>query len=344
MLTPHWLWANRSLRARLARLALVPPSLVFRGITAIRARAYKVRLLRHHSLPVPTVAVGNLTVGGSGKTPIAAWIAAHYVERGLRPGIVLRGYGGDEGAVHRGLVKEAIVVENPDRIAGAEQAVNSGADVVILDDAFQRLDVGRDLNIAVVSAESVRAVQWTLPAGPWRESWRALRRADLIIVTRKRASIDAAQRVARRVERTARTKPVVMARLGVTGFRGLISDTWLDAWEINGARVVAAAGIADPATFGAQCKALGAQVRLLPWSDHHRFSQRDVGRLIRAARHADYLIVTEKDAVKLRDQWPSNEIEPLVASLNIEWESGRRTLERALNATVDSVDDVLTYT
>lgn len=310
----------------------------------MRARAYKVRLLPRHSPSVPTVAVGNLTVGGSGKTPIAAWIAAHYVERGLRPGMVLRGYGGDEGAVHRGLVKEAIVVENPDRIAGARQAVDLGADVVVLDDAFQRLDVGRDLNIAVVSAESVRAVRWTLPAGPWRESWRALRRADLIIVTRKRASMDAAQRVARRAERTARTGAVVMARLGVTGFRGLISDTWLDAREIRGARVVAAAGIADPATFGAQCQALGAEVKLLPWNDHHRFSQRDVARLVRAARRADYLVITEKDAVKLRDQWPSHEIEPLVASLEIEWERGRRTLERALNAAVDSVDDVLTYT
>ncbi|MFQ5704412.1 MAG: tetraacyldisaccharide 4'-kinase [Gemmatimonadales bacterium] len=343
MLTPHWLWANRSLAARLTRLALIPPSLVFRGVMAARARAYQIRLLPHRAPPAPTVAVGNLTVGGSGKTPIAAWIAAHYAERGMRPGIVLRGYGGDEGEVHRGLVKQAIVVEDADRLAGVRSAVDRGAEVLVLDDAFQRLDVGRDLNIAVVSAESDKAVRWTLPAGPWRESWRALRRADLIIVTRKRASLNAAERVARRAKRVA-GREIIIARLGITGFRELLSGTRFDASEIMGAHVVAAAGIADPATFGAQCSALGADVKLMPLNDHHRFSGRDMALLARVTRRADYLILTEKDAVKLRDRWPSTEPEPLVALLDIEWQRGYEHLERALDAVVDTVDDVLTYT
>src|SRR5205085_666480 len=93
-------------------------------------------------------------------------------------------------------VPEARVVANPDRVAGAERAVSEGAQVLVLDDAYQRLDVHRDLNIAVVSAETTRAVAWPLPAGPWREGLGALDRADAIVVTRKRATREAAAKLA----------------------------------------------------------------------------------------------------------------------------------------------------
>ena len=342
MLIARWLWADRSLSARLARLALLPPSLVFRALAAARARAYRSRIMPRQSPTVPTVAVGNLTVGGSGKTPIAAWIAGYYAARGLRPGIVLRGYGGgDESAVHRKLVQSAVVVENADRLQGANEAVSRGAQVLVLDDAYQRLDIGRDLNVAVISAESGHAVPWTLPAGPWREGWQALRRADLVIVTRKRAGFELADAVARRAERATRRGPAAIARLGIAGFNGLLSGTPYDASEIQGARVLATAGIADPDTFAAQCRAMGADVRLLPWADHHQFSDRDVRRLVTAGRAADYVVVTEKDAVKLRACWPRHRSEPLVAILDLTWERGGADVVAALNAVVTDVDDLL---
>ena len=185
LIVTRWLWAQRSPGARLLRLILIPPAYLYQFLSAARAKAYAMRLLPSEIPTVPTIAVGNLTVGGSGKTPIATWIAQYYASRGVRPGIVLRGYGHDEGDVHRLRTPDAVVVENPDRLAAAREAVARGAKVLVLDDAYQRLDVGRDLNIAVVSAESSRAVRWTLPAGPWREGWNALRRADLVIITRK---------------------------------------------------------------------------------------------------------------------------------------------------------------
>ena len=337
----RWLWAGRSLSARLARFALVPPSLVFRALAAARVQAYRSRLLPRESPPVPTVAVGNLTVGGSGKTPIAAWIAAHYLERGIRPGIVLRGYGGDEAPVHRKLVSGAVVVENPDRLAGAKAAVARGAEVVVLDDAFQRLDIDRDLNIAVVSAESGKAPPWTLPAGPWREAWGALRRADLVVVTRKRAPAEAAADVARRAERETGGRPVAIARLGIAGFHGLLSGDRLDARRIEGARVIAAAGIADPDSFAAQCRAMGARVRLLPWADHHMPSDRELRQLVAAGRRADFVVVTEKDAAKLHDRWPVLDAEPYVAELDLAWERGGDVVCDMLNAVVAGVDELL---
>ena len=196
----RWLWTSRRPDARLARLALLPASGLWRGAMALREAAYRRGWLGVADLPLPSVAVGNLTVGGSGKTPIAIWMARYYVSRGLVPGILLRGYGADETLVHQHAVPNAVVVADPDRALGADRALARGAQVLVLDDAYQRLDVRRDLNVAVVSAETSRAVRWSLPAGPWREGWAALERADAIIVTRKRANADAALKLATKLQ------------------------------------------------------------------------------------------------------------------------------------------------
>ena len=159
----HWLW-GRHPAARLARLPLIPIALAYGGAMRVRAAAYRHGWLASARLPLPSVAVGNLSIGGAGKTPLAAWIAARFAARGIRPGILLRGYGADEPLVLARLVPGAIVVTDPDRMAGAARARGAGAEVLVLDDAYQHLRVARDLNIAVVSAESAEAAPWTLPA------------------------------------------------------------------------------------------------------------------------------------------------------------------------------------
>lgn len=330
-----WLWADRSVGARMARLALLPPALVLRGVAALRSAAYGAGLGRVTWPEVPVVAIGNLTVGGSGKTPIAAWIAARYARQGHTPGILLRGYGGDEGAVHRRLTPGAVVVERADRVAGARDAVARGAQVLVLDDAFQRLDIGRDLNIAVVSAESGRAAPWTVPAGPWREAWRALGRADLVIVTRKRADKESAAAMAARVRRTV-AGPVALTRLGIAGFSRLCSGRAVGRETLRGARVLLAAGVADPASVAQQCRQLGARVEELHWRDHQPVEDAQLARLLQEGATADYVVVTEKDAVKLRARWPAGHAEPLVASLAVEWEAGLDEVEAALDAAVAS--------
>jgi tetraacyldisaccharide 4'-kinase len=302
---------------------------------AIRIGAYRLRLLASDEAPVPVVSVGNLTVGGSGKTPVSSWIAKYYIQRGLQPGIVLRDYGGDEALVHRRLAEDAVVVASADRVAGAKQAVRGGAQVIILDDAFQRLDIDRDLNIVLVSAESSRAAPWTLPAGPWREGFASLARADLVVVTRKRASPAASEGMVRRVVRaTGQRIPVAQARLGIAGFRGLTTGQLYPVGTLQGTRVLAAPGIADPKSFAAQCRDFGAEVRLLPFEDHRGFSVEDVKQILHLSRRVDYVVVTEKDAVKLGNLWPQGGPEPLVATLDVLWESGQTEVEAALDMAV----------
>ena len=333
----RWLWTSRRPDARLVRLALLPASGLWRGAMAVRELGYARGWFGVHDLPLPSVAVGNLTVGGSGKTPIAIWIARYYVGRGLVPGILLRGYGGDEVLVHRHAVPQAQVVADADRLAGAERALARGADVLVLDDAYQRLDVRRDLNIAVVSAETTRAVRWSLPAGPWREGLKALDRADAVIITRKRATSEAA--LALMADLRARVRgPVAIAHLGLRYLEGMVSGARCPASALSGKRVVAASGIADPDAFVAQTKATGAAVQVATWKDHHEYRDEDVAWLAHAARRADHVVITQKDAVKLRDRWPNSVPEPLVAMLDLEWEEGGERIADSLDAVVTPVD------
>jgi tetraacyldisaccharide 4'-kinase len=333
----RWLWTSGRADARLARLALLPASGLWRGAMALRGLAYRRGWLQVQDLPLPSVAVGNLTVGGSGKTPIAIWIARHYAAAGLVPGVLLRGYGGDETLVHRHAVPEAVVIADPDRAAGAERALANGAQVLVLDDAYQRLDVRRDLNVLVMSAETTRAVRWPLPAGPWRESWRALDRADVVVVTRKRATLEAAKALAKDVGSRIQG-PVAIAYLGLHALEGLVSGNRASAALLEGKRVVAASGIADPDAFVAQVKATGAAVQVATWKDHHDYRDEDVAWLAHAARRADHVVLTEKDAVKLRDRWPHAVPEPLVAVLDLKWEDGGDRIAAALDAVVTPVD------
>jgi tetraacyldisaccharide 4'-kinase len=323
----HWLWGD-SRAARVARVPLIPLAGAYWAVMKLRAARDRAGAVR---LPLPTIAVGNLSVGGSGKTPLAAWIAGYSAARGHTPGVLLRGYGGDEPLVHRRLVPEAVVVANPDRVAGASAARAQGARVLVLDDAYQLLGIARDLNIAVVSAESAAGSPWPLPAGPWRERWDALGRADLIVVTRKCASAEAASALADRLHRGKGT-PVCTAWLAVSHLEGMRSGARHELGALAGRPVVAAAGIADPASFAEQLGKAGASVQLVAYQDHHAYRPADVERLVRAAAGGDYVVVTEKDAVKLRRQWPGRAPEPLVAVLTVRWERNGRALEDAVES------------
>ncbi|HXW97194.1 MAG TPA: tetraacyldisaccharide 4'-kinase, partial [Gemmatimonadales bacterium] len=235
--------------------------------------------------------------------------------------------------VHARALPGAHIVADPDRVAGAERALARGATVLVLDDAYQRLDVRRDLNILVVSAETTRAVRWPLPAGPWREPLGQAQRADLIVVTRRRASSEAAEALA--LDLRARVgKPVAIAHLGLARLEGMLSATPVAPADLAGRRVVAASAIGDPEGFVTQTKATGAAVQVATWKDHHEYRQEDIAWLAHAARRADHLVITEKDAVKLRDRWPSDAPEPLVAVLDLTWEEGGDLIAVALDAVV----------
>ncbi len=332
----HWLWSATSVPAQVARASLLPAAAAYATYTRLRAGAYQHGMLRRHDVAVPTIAVGNLSVGGTGKTPIASWIAARCATLGVVPGIVLRGYGRDEAAVHQERVPGAIVIPGRNRPRAARRAVSLGAAAVVLDDGFQRLDLGRDLNVLLMSADSGEIAPWTLPAGPWREPPRAVRRADLVVVTRKQAPAADADGLGERLTSFGfSATQIAVAHLRLDRLTELLTHRPADPGCLRGARVLAACAIADPVSFAYQLTSLGADVRLATWRDHHAYAAADVRGILSTTADVDYVVVTHKDAVKLRGLWPHPAPGPLVAHLEVEWERGGEVV-------ADRISDLLT--
>lgn len=315
----RWLWTSRRIDARLARLSLLPAAGLWRGVTIARDAAYGRGWLPTGEPTIPTIGIGNLTVGDSGKTPVMAWIGRHLAAQGCPPGIVLRGESLYRAAEQEHGVPGAIVVMAEDRLAGVRKVAAAGARVAVLEDGFRAKGVSVAYGVAVMAAETSRAVRWPVPAGPWREGWRALADADAVVVTRKRASIEAARALA--AEIALHTGAVVaIAHLGVRHFEGLVSRTEHSASALAGLRVVAASGSSDPDAFVGQVKATGAAVQVHTWRADGELRDEDVAWLAHATRRADHLVISQQDAVKLRDRWPARVAEPLVAVLDLTWE------------------------
>ena len=297
------LWASDAIGARVARAALVPAELVFGAITAARSSLYSSGVCTGQPTAIPALSVGNLTVGGTGKTPLAAYFASRLTRAGAKPAIILRGYGEDEPLVHRTLNPSVPVVVSADRLAGADEAMRAGCDVVVLDDAFQHRRAARIADVVLVSADGWREHRHLLPAGPWRERLTAARRASIVIVTRKAVSLDRADLVGEAVRRTAGVSCAVV-HLHASELREVNGSRTATIDALRGESVLAISAIGDPAAFDAQLMAHGAVVTPVRFRDHHRFTVGDAESLAATAKGYDRAVCTLKDAVKLGPLWP----------------------------------------
>jgi tetraacyldisaccharide 4'-kinase len=326
------LWYDESPAWRAARGALAPAGWLYAAATAMRNAMYDTGLLRSIAPSIPTLSVGNLTVGGTGKTPIAAWAAGELLARGARPAIVLRGYGDDEPLVHLRLNPAALVMTDADRVRGVARAQAAGADCVILDDAFQHRRVRRTEDWLLVAAERWRPVQRCLPAGPLRESVSAMARASLLVVTRKSGSRERAEEVASLVARRAVDVPVAVVHLAPDALRRVSDDLALSLSALGGARVLAIAAVGAPEEFFTQLRRSGADVDEAPYRDHHAFDVADVAALVRRADACDLVVCTLKDAVKLGPLWPQNGPALWYLSQRAVVERGRAALDTSLSS------------
>jgi len=299
----HDVWYGDGAADRAARAVLSPASWLYASVVRIRNRRYSADGSAVHASAIPALSLGNITVGGTGKTPVAAWVAARLRERGGHPAIVMRGYGNDEPLVHERLNPDVQVVVDADRVRGAERARTAGADCVILDDAFQHRRIGRVADWVLVSAEQWRDDLRLLPAGPLREPLSALGRADVIIVTRKSASLaDANALVSKLAVRFPRAG-VAVCHLALDVLVNALTGERRPLNWLAQKHVVAAAAVGEPNAFFAQLRALGARVEERPFRDHHAFEGADARALADAAGRRDALVCTLKDVVKLAPLW-----------------------------------------
>lgn len=280
--------ADRLLAGLLA--SAEPP---FRAAVAARNRWYDRRPPR--PAPIPVVSVGNLTVGGTGKTPVIRWLWDWLAGLERRVAVVTRGYGEDEVALYRRWCGRGAVFVGPDRVAGVRSASRDGHDVALLDDGFQHRRATRALDILLVAAEDPWGVR-LLPRGPYREPLTSAGRATHILVTRRSPERAAADAWIARLSRVAPEVGSSVIELRMGGWRDLTGSPV----EPPAGDVLAVCSIARPEAFAAGLRELlpGSDVRLAAFPDHHRFGRRDIARLSRRC-DGRTVVCTAKDARKL---------------------------------------------
>jgi tetraacyldisaccharide 4'-kinase len=322
-------WYGDGPVAGAVRGALAPVEGLYRLGVGIRTTMFDRRACPILAPPAPAISIGNLSVGGTGKTPVAAWIARQLRDAGATPAIVMRGYGDDEPLVHARLNPDVPVITDGDRLRGARRAVEGGADCLVLDDAFQHRRIARAADVVLVSADRWDGRVRLLPAGPWREPLSALRRATLVLVTRKAVDLSTARSVASALA-VHTSAPVAVLTLGLGALR--TNDEQLPVSALEKRRVLAIAAIGDAQAFRRQLERAGAVVRTAFFPDHHRFTERDALTLASGLAEGEWPVCTLKDYVKLEPLWPATASAFWYVSQRVAPESGENAVEQALES------------
>ncbi|MFL6227781.1 MAG: tetraacyldisaccharide 4'-kinase [Pyrinomonadaceae bacterium] len=349
----------------LSRLALAPLTAAYGGAVRARLALYRRGALPQHRLAVPVLSVGNLTAGGTGKTPLVERLARAVAGReGKRVCVLTRGYGredarrrvvvsdgksvlaearaaGDEPLLlaERLLDVGVAVVCDADRVAAARFALEKfGSEVFILDDGFQHLRVTRDMNIVTLDATDPWGGGRLLPAGMLREPVAGLSRADCVVITRVELAKDS-DALRAEASRLTSGRPVFAANTRLVGVKLISQSVSETATQGEPPRVVAAfCGVGNPRAFFANLRGGGYELRRTrAFADHHDYTQGDVEETEREAQAAGAtaLVTTAKDAIKLRALrfgMPCYEIE---IELEIDDEPGFMELVRAAIAEGD---------
>jgi len=300
--------------------------MIYDFIQRLRAAMYARGILRTHHLETPVIAVGNLTSGGTGKTPVTAFLARYFAENGWKPAIISRGYGGrrpdgydknqvllvsDGKTIHQGpewagdepfLMAQKLpgipVVCHPDRVrAGLWAEKNLDMDLIVLDDAFQHLQLDRNFNLLLVDSTAPFGNRRVLPAGPLRESLAGIERADAVLVTRHPKP----NRAPESVLEIAGSIPVFTSEFMPGSLVDAIGTPAASLSLLRGMRVVAFCGIGNPSQFFGMLSDAGIH----PWeqivfSDHQTYGSDELTRITDACQrgNVEAVLTTEKDLVK----------------------------------------------
>lgn len=337
-----YVWSADAVGARLVRTAVTPFSWLFGAIVARRNARYDARV-RDSAVPaaaLPALSVGNLTVGGTGKTPVASWFVSRLKAAGAAPALVLRGYGDDEWRVHGLLTPGVPVVVAPERAIGLVTARSKQCDCAVLDDAFQHRQVSRVVDVVLVSADAWREPIRLLPSGPFREPLESLTRASVAVITVKAAPAERVQAAREAIRAAAPGVPIAQVRLApgsirlaatIAGGPGVPRGLQHDLTWLRGRKLLLVSAIADPDAFRRQMEAAGAVVvHHAVYPDHHDFGAGDLADIVARADPSVEVLCTLKDAVKLVPLWPRAGAALWYVSQTVVVEQGAEILDQAI--------------
>ncbi|MEK9825643.1 MAG: tetraacyldisaccharide 4'-kinase [Methylotenera sp.] len=283
-------------------LLLLPLAAIFSLLSSFRRYLYQFKLLKSYKLPVPVIVVGNINVGGTGKTPLVIWLAQQLIKAGYKPGIISRGYGGqvyepmyvDKSADPRVVGDEPALIAmrtdcpvfvSADRVSAGQKLLEKfpACNVLISDDGLQHYSMRRDMEIVVYDANIGFGNGMLLPAGPLRETVARLKTVDAVV-----CNGEAQLKVV--------SQNYFLMQMHADIFYNLVQPlSTVDASAFSGKKVMAVAGIGNPQRFFNQLKQMGLQFQQCAFADHYAFTANDFADV-----DTDIVVMTEKDAVKCK--------------------------------------------
>jgi len=289
-------------------------SWIYRLITILRAILYKVRILKTHKLARPVICVGNITVGGVGKTPLVEYIAQHIKEKNIKPAILTRGYmekaldsndqTSDEAVMLQNALLDVPVLVGADRVKSAQTYLeHNEADVFILDDGFQHVRIHRDMDIVVIDATNPWGNGHLLPRGIMRESRNSLKRAHMFVLTKRDLAVGNLQSIRDQIRTINPEGFIVEANHKPVWFVDGRSEDSVSLELIKGERVCAISSIGAPESFELTLSKLDCDIaKHFIYIDHYQYTQQDIQKLIKTCfdQKITTVMTTEKDLVKLK--------------------------------------------
>ncbi len=306
------------------RYFLYPFNFVYACILFLRNLFFDIKIFQSKKLSVPVISVGNITTGGTGKTPAVAYVANLLQSRDYKVGILSRGYkrssrgylvisdganirenadrGGDEPVMLAHKIPGAFVAVHEKRYPGGKSMIqNYRVDVIVLDDGFQHRALHRDLDIVLIDASSPEHLRAHIPVGRLRESLRSLRRADIVIATKY--SNDLMLKSIEQLVHRYTPAPVIGSEIKLEDFFDVMQEESVPVQNVVPKTAYLFSGIAQPEEFHRTVHDAGISIAgFHRFPDHHRFTENDIHTVLDEAKHynADVLLTTEKDAIRLQ--------------------------------------------
>ncbi len=357
--------ARASLGIKLGLLPLWLASQLYRGLAYSHRQGFHWGWRTQHRLPCRVISVGNLTVGGTGKTPLAMWLARWCLEQGWPVAILSRGYGGECSheprvvvATHTASQAWSTVGDEPyllaqelpgvsvvvgrDRVQSGIYAHRQlGAQVLILDDGFQHYRLARDFDMVLIDATNPFGHGALLPRGILREPLRALQRADAVVLSRVELAGDALPVIRQRIRQVYANGPIYHLATTVEALDTEDAGGVRDATHLHRRRVVAFVGIGNPSAFAATLAQLGCEVAaLLVFRDHHPYTAADWQAIVAAADRYDAagIVTTTKDRVRLDPAWRAS-VPMYTLRTGVAFAEGETALQQQLRTVIADAPD-----
>ena len=308
---------QRGIIAAIVKSTLSAFTLPYLAVLNTRNTLYKKGIVRSSRLPVKVISIGNITTGGTGKTPLVEFSVKYLIESGRKVAVLSRGYGGNspsqegDGMVNDECLtlienlRDVPVLAGRDRVKSGEKAINDfGVDCVVLDDGFQHLRLKRDLDVVVIDALNPFGGENLIPRGSLREPLQNLERADLFIISHcDQGNEQIIRSIYKKLDQINHSASVCESIHRPVHFDTIADGSILELEWLKGKRVYALSAIGNPESFSNTLKGLGADlIKHRVFQDHHVYTEEEIEDVISAAQllGADAITVTQKDIVKIR--------------------------------------------